>query len=71
MIYLFFTPVYSSTVFVLIVVVVLEVSPTCVYVAVVVIVRHALQLVIPSATAILILTTDSKIYFFIFLRVFG
>jgi hypothetical protein len=26
-------------------------SPTCVYVAVVLIVRHALQLVIPSATA--------------------
>ena len=70
MIYLFFTPVYSSTVFVLIVVVVLEVSPTCVYVAVVVIVRHALQLVIPSAKATLIITTNDKINFLIFRCIF-
>ena len=41
----FLTPVYSSTVFVEIVVVTFAVSFTCVYVAVELIVRHALQLV--------------------------
>ena len=70
MIYLFFTPVYSSCVFVWIVVVNLVLSCTSVYVAVVVTVRHALQLVIPSAKATLIITTNDKINFLIFRCVF-
>ena len=47
----FLTPVYSSTVFELIVVVVFVESDTCVYVEVVLIVRHALQLVKAMALA--------------------
>ena len=62
---------YSSTVFVLMVVVVLEVSPTCVYVAVVVTVRQALQLVMPAHTATLISATNTNNSFFIVLLVFG
>ena len=50
-IFYFFTPVYSSTVFVLMVVVLFVLSHTCVYVAVVLTVRQALQEVMPSATA--------------------
>ena len=49
--YFLLTPWYSSTVFVVMVVAFLVESATCVYVAVVEIVRQALQLVIPSATA--------------------
>jgi len=47
----FLTPVYSSTVFVEMVVVVFEVSFCCTYVAEVEMVRQALQLVMPKATA--------------------
>ena len=67
----FFTPVYSSTVFVLMVVVTFDVSETCVYVAVVLMVRHALQEVIPAHTAMLISTADMNNSFFIVLFVFG
>jgi len=64
----FFTPVYSSTVFVLMVVVTLDVSETCVYVAVVLMVRHALHDVIPTLSATLTITANSKMYFFILFR---
>ena len=57
-------PWYSSTVFVVMVVAFLVESATCVYVAVVEIVRQALQLVIPKAR--LIATTDMNKNFFIF-----
>ena len=67
----FFTPVYSSTVFVLMVVVTFDVSDTCVYVAVVEIVLHALQELIPAQTATLISATNSNVRFFIVLLVFG
>ena len=49
----------------MIVVVVFVLSPTSVYVDVVLIVRHALQLVMPAHTAILISTADNKINFLI------
>ena len=61
----FFTPVYSSTVLVEMVVVTLAVSVTCVYVAVVVIVRHALHDVMLRHTTMLISISDIKIYFLI------
>ena len=67
----FFTTVYSSTVFEEIVVVVLVLSPTCVYVAVVLIVLHALHEVIPAHTAMLISTADMNNTFFIVLLVFS
>ena len=67
----FFTPVYSSTVLVLMVVVTFDVSDTCVYVAVVEIVLHALQELIPAQTAMLISTADTNTSFFIVLLVFG
>lgn len=67
----FFTPVYSSTVFVLMVVVTFDVSETCVYVAVVLIVLHALHEVIPAHTAMLISTADINNTFFIVLLVFS
>ena len=67
----FFTPVYSSTVLDDLVVVVLVLSPTCVYVAVVEIVLHALQELIPAQTATLISATNSNVRFFIVLLVFG
>ena len=67
----FFTPVYSSTVFVLMVVVTFDVSDTCVYVAVVEIVLHALQELIPAQTATLISTADTNTSFFIVLFIFG
>ena len=67
----FFTPVYSSTVFVLMVVVTFDVSDTCVYVAVVEIVLHALQELIPAQTAMLISTADTNTSFFIVRFVFG
>ena len=61
----FFTPVYSSTVFEEIVVVVFVLSPTCVYVAVVEIVLHALQL--PKLTATQASTANINKNFFILL----
>ena len=67
----FFTPVYSSTVLDDMVVVVFVLSPTCVYVAVVEIVLHALQELIPAQTATLISATNSNVRFFIVLLVFG
>ena len=67
----FFTPVYSSTVLVLMVVVTFDVSDTCVYVAVVEIVLHALQELIPAQTAMLISTADTNTSFFIVRFVFG
>ena len=53
------------------VVVVLVLSPTCVYVAVVEIVLHALHEVIPAHTAMLISAADMNNSFFIVLFVFG
>ena len=67
----FFTPVYSSTVLDDMVVVVFVLSPTCVYVAVVEIVLHALQELIPAQTATLISTADTNTSFFIVSFVFG
>ena len=62
--YLFLTPWYSSMVFVVMVVAFLVLSDTCVYVAVVEIVRHALHEVMPKAR--LIATTDMNKSFLIF-----
>ena len=47
------------------VVVTFDVSDTCVYVAVVEIVLHALQELIPAQTATLISATNSNVRFFI------
>ena len=65
----FFTPVYSSTVFVLMVVVTFDVSETCVYVAVVEIVLHALHEVMPTLTATQTITANANKSLFIFLIV--
>lgn len=65
----FFTPVYSSTVFEEIVVVVLVLSPTCVYVAVVLIVLHALHEVTLRLTATQTITANANKSLFIFLVV--
>ena len=65
----FFTPVYSSTVFVLMVVVTFDVSETCVYVAVVLIVLHALHEVMPTLTATQTITANANKSLFIFLIV--
>ena len=64
----FFTPVYSSTVFDVIVVVVFVLSPTCVYVAVVEIVRHALHEVMPTLIATQTIATNTKINFLMLSR---
>ena len=53
------------------VVVTFDVSDTCVYVAVVEIVLHALQELIPAQTATLISATNSNVRFFIVRFVFG
>ena len=62
--YFFLAPWYSSTVFVVMVVAFLVLSATCVYVAVVEIVRQALHEVMPKAR--LTATTDMNKSFFIF-----
>ena len=64
----FFTPVYSSTVFDVIVVVVFVLSPTCVYVAVVLMVRHALHEVMPALIATQTIATNTKINFLMLSR---
>ncbi len=65
--YFFFTPWYSSTVFVVMVVVTWDVSLACIYVAVVLIVRHALQLVMPTATQTIAINTNKCLFIVVLL----
>ena len=60
---------YSSTVFVVMVVVTLDVSLACVYVAVVLIVRQALQLVMPTATQTIAINTNKSLFIVLFVLV--
>ena len=65
----FFTPWYSSTVLDDMVVVTFDVSETCVYVAVVLIVLHALHEVMPTLTATQTIATNMNKSLFIVLLV--